>query len=330
MEHPPTESFTVQADEAGTRLDRLCASKCKAISRNQIQLLNENGAITVDGRRRSDSYAVREGELVEIVLPEEQREFLPGGEDIPIAVVYEDEHVVVVNKPAGMVVHPAHGNWTGTLVNALIGRGTVLPAMRGSHRPGIVHRLDKDTSGLMVVAKTDRAFLELTEKIKRGGFHKVYHCIVIGNLGKWILTVDEPVGRHPTRRQKMAVVPGSGKAAITELFVVDSFEHFDYIRVTTYTGRTHQIRVHLSHLAHPLLGDAVYGGRKRRGKSSSPRARVTFERLMNILSRHALHASRLEFEHPVTNSRMTFNSALPHDMRDALEILYREDRIKEV
>jgi 23S rRNA pseudouridine1911/1915/1917 synthase len=292
--------------------------------------LNRDGAITVDGRRRPDSYAVREGELVEIVLPEKKSVEMPRGEDIPLSVVFEDEHIVVVNKPAGLVVHPAHGNWSGTLVNALIGRGTSLPAMRGTHRPGIVHRLDKDTSGLMVVAKTDGAFLELAKKVKNGDLHKEYHCIVIGNLGKTRLTVDVPIGRHPTKRQKMTVTPGAGKGAQTELFVVDSYEHFDYIRVTTFTGRTHQIRVHLSHLAHPLLGDAVYGGRKKRGKTSSPQFRATFEKLKKILSRHALHASKLWFQHPVTDLEMVFSSALPHDMQCALEVLYREDRIKEV
>ena len=312
------------------RLDRVCASRLNTLSRNQIQSLNRDGAITVDGRRRPDSYTVCEGEVVKVVLPEEKSEELPRGEDIPLSVVFEDDHIVVVNKPAGLVVHPAHGNWSGTLVNALIGRGTSLPAVRGSHRPGIVHRLDKGTSGLMVVAKTDRAFLELTKKIKNGELHKEYHCIVIGNLGKRRLTVDVPIGRHPVKRQRMAVTPGSGKEALTELFVVDSYEHFDYIRVATFTGRTHQIRVHLSHLAHPLLGDAVYGGRTKRGKSSSPRLRATFEKLKKVLSRHALHASKLRFEHPVTNLEMVFGSALPHDMQYALEVLYREDRIKEV
>jgi len=330
MENQKTESFSIEAGEAGTRLDRVCAARLNTLSRNQIQSLNREGAITIGGRRRPDSYAVREGERVEIVLPEKNGGEIPRGEDIPLPVVFEDDYVIVVNKPAGLVVHPAHGNWSGTLVNALIGRGTRLPAMRGSHRPGIVHRLDKDTSGLMVVAKTDEAFLELTKTIKNGDLHKEYHGIVVGNLGKPRLTVDLPIGRHPTKRQRMAVTPGAGKEALTELFVVDSYEHFDYIRVTTFTGRTHQIRVHLSHLAHPLLGDAVYGGRKKRGKSSSPQHRATFEKLKKILSRHALHASKLRFQHPVTNLEMVFSSALPHDMQNALEVIYREDRIKEV
>jgi 23S rRNA pseudouridine1911/1915/1917 synthase len=335
MENQEMQSYRVDADDVGLRLDRFCTAKCESLSRNRIQALNRDGGITVDGRVRPDSYALREGEHVEIrVLVGGQAgpgEFeKPAGQDIPLSVAHEDDEIVLLNKPAGLVVHPAHGNWDNTLVNALIGRGTPLAAVGGAHRPGIVHRLDKDTSGLIVVAKTDAAYAELADQIKRKEIRKEYHGIVVGNLAKRRMTVDAPIGRHPIKRQKMAVTPSAGKEALTELFVVDSYNHFDYIRIATYTGRTHQIRVHLSHLACPLLGDAVYGGRRRRWEKSSSRAKITIEKLMKIMSRHALHASMLSFVHPVTGRRMTFRAALPADMQLALETLHNEDRIKEV
>jgi len=274
-----------------------------------------------------------EGDRVEVdpaaVVSKEPREPAPAPQDIDIPVVYEDDTLVVVNKPAGMVVHPAHGNWDGTLVNALLGRGTALAGMGGRDRPGVVHRLDKDTSGVMVLAKSDAAYRALAADIKERRFDKTYHAIVFGNVRARRVTVEEPVARHPVHRQKMAVVAG-GRPAATEVFVVDTYYHFDYIRATTRTGRTHQIRVHLAHIDNPLLGDAVYGGRRQRIRTRRERSRETIERLLKTMRRHALHASVLSFIHPETGGRMTFTTALPADMRLALEILYREDRAKEV
>jgi 23S rRNA pseudouridine1911/1915/1917 synthase len=329
MKDLQVESFSVSASEAGARLDRVCSARCNSLSRNQVQMLNKAGRITVDGRVRPDSHAVREGEWIEIRFSLARPE-KPRAQDIPLAVVYEDDDVIVLNKPSGLVVHPAHGNWDGTLVNALIGRGTPLATLGGDQRPGIVHRLDKDTSGVIVVAKTDRAYAGLAEQLRHNEIRKEYHGIVVGNLATQHMTVDAPIGRHPVKRQKMAVTPGTGKEALTELFVVDRYSHFDYIRVVIHTGRTHQIRVHLSHLAFPLLGDAVYGGRRRKREALGPRSTVTFEKLMKIMPRHALHASTLSFVHPVTGRRMTFKTALPVDMQVALETLYRENRSKEV
>jgi 23S rRNA pseudouridine1911/1915/1917 synthase len=241
--------------------------------------------------------------------------------------VFEDDAIVVVNKAAGIVVHPAHGNWDGTLVNALLGRGTGLSTI-GGDRPGVVHRLDKDTSGLIVLAKTDRAHRALSAAIKQHEFEKTYHAIVVGNVRTRSVSIDAPLARHPVQRQKMAVAKSGGRPARTEVFVVDTYYHFDYIRVTTQTGRTHQIRVHMAHVGNPLLGDAVYGGRKlRAGKGA---ARATFEHIVKRMTRHALHASRLAFSHPETGDRVTFTTALPPDMRFVLEAIYREDRAKEV
>jgi 23S rRNA pseudouridine1911/1915/1917 synthase len=334
MDRPEDISFTVIDDEAGQRLDRLCAAKHPTLSRNQIQILNNRGAVTVDGTVRPDSYAVNAGEHVAVrpsIVEYEgwDPDRLPAPEDIPVPVVYEDDDVIVVNKPPGMVVHPAHGNPGGTLVNALLGRGVRLAGLGGHQRPGIVHRLDKDTSGLMMVAKTDVAYGELVSRLKDKKVRKEYHAVVHGNIGRAEMTVDAPIGRHPVHRQKMSV-SRRGKEAVTQLFVVDSYTHFDYIRVATHTGRTHQIRVHLSHVSHPLLGDPVYGGQRGRGQAASVRTKVTQEKLRKIMNRHALHASLLSFPHPVCDRWLTFRAALPHDMRLALETLYKEDRIKEV
>jgi 23S rRNA pseudouridine1911/1915/1917 synthase len=327
-------SFTVAADEAGERLDRLCASKHTQLSRNQIQTINAAGGITVDGLRRADSYNVADGERVEIRVSAVKMsgwdpESRLAAESIPITIVFEDDHVVVVNKQAGLVVHPAHGNPSGTLVNALLGRGVRLAETGGPQRPGVVHRLDKDTSGLMVVAKSDVAYQQMVRRLKDKEVRKEYHAIVHGNLGSPEIEVNAPMGRHPMHRQKMAVVRG-GKEAVSQLFVVDSYSHFDYIRVATSTGRTHQIRVHLSHVSHPLLGDPVYGGRRRTRQSAGAGTKVTSEKLLKIMTRHALHASLLSFSHPVSEKWLSFRAALPPDMRLALETLYTEDRFKEV
>lgn len=332
MKDEPAITLTVPPAEEGQRLDRFCAAHVEALSRNQIQILNSLGGVTVDGRERPDSYSVCAGETV-VLEPERLRPpgfeaGMPVAQDIPVPVVFSDEHLVVVNKPVGMVMHPAHGNWDGTLVNALLGRGLSLAPLGSPERPGVVHRLDKDTSGLVVLARTDPAFRALAAALKARRVHKTYHAIAWGALAQRRMTVDAPIGRHPVKRQQMAVVEDGGKEASTDLFVVDSYLHFDYIRVVTFTGRTHQIRVHLSHIGHPLLGDSVYGGRRQRARGSSTGSRD--EKLVNLVSRHALHASRLSFEHPVTGTWMAFQTALPEDMRLGLEMLQREQRIKEV
>ncbi len=329
----PITLVTDETDE-GQRLDRYCASHIDDLSRNQIQTINDKGGITVDGRARPDSYKLGIGETIvvdaSLLQPPGFERGMPIAEDIPVAVVYEDESIVVVNKPVGMVTHPAHGNWSGTLVNALLGRGTKLASLGSPERPGVVHRLDKDTSGLMVLARTDPAFRGLTAAFKAQAVSKTYHAIVWGALPQREMRLDAPIGRHPVYRQKMAVVERGGKPARSDLFVVDSYIHFDYIRVTIFTGRTHQIRVHLSHIGHPLIGDSVYGGRKRRARISSSGLKGTFDTLLKVLPGHALHASRLSFEHPVSGKRMTFQAALSADMRLALEMIHRDNRTKEV
>lgn len=331
---PPLSQVSIVVDEsnAGLRLDRFCAANLPTLSRTQAQALNAAGGVQVDGHVRSDSYSLSPGETVTIdpsFLPRPRADALPAPQLLPVSVVYEDDALVVVNKGAGVVVHPAHGNWDGTLVNALLGRGTSLSSI-GADRPGVVHRLDKDTSGLIVLAKSDTAHRVLAAAIKAHEFDKTYHAIVVGNVRARSIAVEAPIARHPVHRQKMAVAKSGGRPARTEVFVVDTYYHFDYIRVTTQTGRTHQIRVHMAHVGNPLLGDAVYGGRKRRSGTGSSAARTTFEHIVRLMPRHALHASRLSFAHPDTGGRLTFTTALPPDMRLVLEAVYREDRAKEV
>ncbi len=323
-------SIQVTEDHAGARLDRFCAARFPDLSRTQAQALNASGGVRVDERARADSYTLSPGETVTIdpsLLPGPRPDTAPAPQSLPVSVVFEDASMVVVNKAPGVVVHPAHGNWDGTLVNALLGRGTTLSTI-GGDRPGVVHRLDKDTSGLIVLAKTDAAHRALSAAIKQHDFEKTYHAIAVGNVRTRRVSIDAPVARHPAQRQKMAVAASGGRPARTEVFVVDTYFHFDYIRVTTQTGRTHQIRVHMAHIGNPLLGDAVYGGRKHRAGKGAGRA--TFERIVKQMTRHALHASRLSFAHPETGDRVTFMTALPPDMRFALETMYREDRAKEV
>lgn len=333
MSADPAIRLIVPAPSAGTRLDRFCAGAIDDLSRNQIQNLNRLGGIRVDGMPRPDSYAVSPGDTIELdralLVPEALRGGAPVAEHVEFPIVFRDDHVVVVNKPPGLVVHPAHGNWRGTLVNGLLGRGVTLAGLGLPDRPGVVHRLDRDTSGLMVLARTDMAYRSLVAQIKDATVKKSYHAIVWGHVPSRQLDVDAPIGRHPRHRQQMAVVD-SGKPARSTVFVVDAYGHFDYIRVTICTGRTHQIRVHMMHVGNPVLGDPVYGGRKLRGPSSQARFKSTCDKLLRILTRHALHASTLAFIHPATGKRLTFSSALPADMRTALETLQCEERIREV
>jgi 23S rRNA pseudouridine1911/1915/1917 synthase len=334
MEENQPITLVVRPEDEGERLDRFCAARVDSLSRSQVQTINDKGGLTVDGRRRPASHSVVAGESVVVdpaaLIPPGFESGGPVAQAIPVPVVFEDDDVVVVNKPCGMVTHPAHGNWDGTLVNALLGRGTRLASLGGPERPGVVHRLDKDTSGVIVVAKTDEAYRGLAAALSAGRVDKTYHAISWGGLAQRRTAIDAPIARHPVKRQQMAVVEGAGKEARTEVFVVDRYRHFDYIRVTTFTGRTHQIRVHLSHIGHPLLGDSVYGGRRRRARASSAGSKTFIDNLMKLLPRHALHASRLSFEHPATGRWMTFQTALPEDMRTVLEAIHREHRTKEV
>lgn len=299
-------------DEAGMRLDAYIAA-VSDLSRSAAARLIEAGSVTVNGKPAEKKRAIAEGDVVEITLPEpEECEAQP--EDIPLDVVYEDDDIIVINKPQGMVVHPAPGNYSGTLVNALLFRcSDSLSGIGGVMRPGIVHRIDKDTSGLLVVAKNDFAHTALSEELKYHGIEREYHALVKGGFGEDSGTIDLPIGRHPIDRKKMAVLKNSESAreAVTHYEVLARYGNISYLKLMLETGRTHQIRVHMSYTGHPLLGDEVYG-----------QSKIPFEkRHASLLSGQALHAKRLSLTHPRTNERMTFECELPENFKELLEIL---------
>ena len=307
--------YTVTEKEEGMRLDAY-ASAVSELSRSAAARLIESGDITVNSLATEKKHTVATGDEVEITLPEPvECEALP--EDIPLDVVYEDEDIIVINKPSGMVVHPAPGNYSGTLVNALLYhcRGS-LSGIGGVMRPGIVHRIDKDTSGLLVVAKNDFAHAALAEELKHHGIEREYHALVKGGFKEDSGTVDLPIGRHPVDRKKMAVLKNSDTAreAVTHYEVLARFGNISYLKLLLETGRTHQIRVHMSCLGHPLLGDEVYG-----------QSKIPFEkRYASLLSGQALHAKRLTLTHPRTKERMSFECPLPDDFSRLLTALEKE------
>ena len=285
------------------RLDVLVAQQLD-LSRNQAATLIATGNVLVNGRREKASYRAEPGEEVTVTVPEpESRTVEP--EQIPLDIRYEDEHVVVIDKPAGMVVHPAPGNWTGTLVNALKGRGDPLSDLGDPNREGIVHRLDKETSGLLLVAKTDRAHRALGAAMAQRKISRRYAAMCWGHLDEDQVTVDKPMARDPKDRKRMAVVRG-GKDAKTAFVRVARLDTGDLLRCHLYTGRTHQIRVHLSSIGHPVIGDDTYGGGGGRKLLALPPRR------------HFLHAAWLRFKHPVTNDEVELRSPLPEDLRTAL------------
>ena len=299
-------------DDVGMRLDAYIAA-ISDLSRSAAARLIESGSVTVNGKPAEKKRAIAEGDVVEITLPEpEECEAQP--EDIPLDVVYEDDDIIVINKPQGMVVHPAPGNYSGTLVNALLFRcRDSLSGIGGVMRPGIVHRIDKDTSGLLVVAKNDFAHSALSEELKYHGIEREYHALVKGGFGDDSGTIDLPIGRHPIDRKKMAVLKNSESAreAVTHYEVLARYGNISYLKLMLETGRTHQIRVHMSYTGHPLLGDEVYG-----------QSKIPFEkRHASLLSGQALHAKRLSLTHPRTNERMTFECELPENFEKLLEVL---------
>ena len=295
------ERLTAPAD--APRLDLLVARELD-VSRNQAATLIANGNVLVAGRREKASYRAAPGEEVLVTVPPPVGHDILA-EEIPLVVRYEDEDVAVIDKPAGMVVHPAPGNWTGTLVNALKGRGEPLAAGSDPTREGIVHRLDKETSGLLVVAKSDRAHRQLGAAMQQRQISRRYAVLCWGHLDDDQITVDKPIARDPRNRQRMAIVPG-GKPAKTAFVRLARFDPGDLLRAHLFTGRTHQIRVHLASIGHPVIGDDTYGGGGGR-------------KLVNLPpKRHFLHAAWLMFRHPVSGKEIEVRSPLPPDLRTAL------------
>lgn len=297
-----TLELTVKTEDAGTRLDAFIAAHAPELTRSQAARLIEEGAVTVGSARPAKSARVAPGETVAVRVPAPQETVLTA-QDIPLDVVYEDEDVIVVNKPTGMVVHPAPGHPDGTLVNALLHHcGDSLSGVGGERRPGIVHRIDKDTSGLLVAAKNDFAHLALSAQLADHTMARTYEAVVCGNLREDSGTVDAPIGRHPTDRKRMAVTQKNARRAVTHWSVIARYNGYTHIRCELETGRTHQIRVHMAHIGHPLLGDLVYG-HKRPEKG---------------LSGQCLHARALRFLHPRTGELVTFTCPLPDYFQDVL------------
>ena len=310
-------NFTVNKEDAGARLDAYLAKATgesrsavvRAIDEGRVEIIGSSGAKSVDKK-----YKVIEGDEI-IFTEEEVAEYEVTAENIPLDIVYEDSDIIVINKPSGMVVHPAAGNLSGTLVNALLYHcKDSLSGIGGVMRPGIVHRIDKDTSGLLVVAKNDFSHRALSEELERHGIVREYHALVNGGFKSDTGTVDMPIGRHPVDRKKMAVLPAGAsgaKHAVTHYEVLEAYGKITYLKLILETGRTHQIRVHMSNGGHPLLGDTVYGGGK-----------TPFEKLHSkLLSGQTLHAKRLTLTHPRTKERMSFESPLPEEFEKLLSIL---------
>lgn len=306
-------TLTVLEHEGGTRIDVYLAAHTE-LSRSAAQkLLCEDEAVSVNGMAVPKNYKVSAGDCIDIEIPAPiPLETLP--ENIPLDIVYEDDDLIVVNKPKGMVVHPAPGNYTGTLVNALLYHcGESLSGINGIIRPGIVHRIDRDTSGLLVVAKNDAAHISLAAQIKEHSVTRRYHAVVWGNLKEDTGTIDAPLARHPVDRKKMAVSNAAGaRNAVTHYTVLARYKGYTYCECRLETGRTHQIRVHMAYKGHPLLGDPVYGG------NTTPFAKKN----ENILRGQCLHAKVLGFVHPRTGEYMEFISELPEGFSQILQKLH--------
>lgn len=295
-------SIDYQVCESGVRLD-VAVSTAAEVTRSYGAKLIENGNVTVNGEFASKNCKLKIGDIVTITLPDPEP-LAVAPQDIPLDIVYEDEDLLIVNKPKGMVVHPAAGNRDGTLVNALLHHcGDSLSGINGVMRPGILHRIDKDTSGLLMVAKNDNAHQFLSEQIKEHSFTREYEAIVYGTFKETKGTVNAPIGRHPVKRKQMAVTDKNSKPATTHFTVLGEGNGFTHLRLRLETGRTHQIRVHMSYIGHPVAGDSVYGPKK----------------VITALNGQCLHAKKIGFVHPTTKQYMEFEGELPGYFKEFLE-----------
>ena len=302
--------MTLTVEQGGERIDRFLSEEIADLSRSYIQKLLKEGSISVNGKAVKANYKVNAGDEILVEIPEpEMPDILP--EDIPLDILYEDDDILIVNKPKGMVVHPAPGHYSHTLVNAVLYHcGSRLSGINGVLRPGIVHRIDMDTTGSLLICKNDRAHQILAEELKEHSITRRYHAIVHGNLKEDTGTVNAPIGRHPVDRKKMSTKSPSGRHAVTHYRVLERFGDFTYIECELETGRTHQIRVHMSSIGHPILGDAVYGP-----------ARCPFR-----LQGQTLHAKILGIRHPSTGEYMEFDAPLPEYFSDLLDRLRKQRR----
>lgn len=290
-----SESFTFTAASAGVRIDKYLTKNLEGFTRSAVSRLIDDDNVVVNGKAVHKNYKLKANDSINVFVPDAVP-LETTAENIPLDIVYEDDDLLVVNKPKDMVVHPAAGNYTGTLVNALLYHcKDSLSGINGVIRPGIVHRIDKDTSGILIIAKNDMAHLDLAQQIKEHSFHRAYEAVVYGNIKDDNGTVHQPIGRNPKDRKKMAVTDKNSKDAVTHYEVIKRYGNFTHIRCVLETGRTHQIRVHMAYIGHPLAGDSVYGPKK----------------VITELKGQCLHAGEIGFVHPRTNEYLEFKAPLP-------------------
>lgn len=336
---PKRYDYTVTQEEAGTRLDRFIADKEEELSRTFVQKLISDGNIAVGDQRVKPSYSVHSGDIVVVSIPDPQPEDIPQAEDIPLDILFEDEEILVVNKPAGMVVHPGAGVSSGTLVNAFLAHissdslyeqeentsdsldeqeGTIDLSSISPGRPGIVHRLDKGTSGVIVVAKTVKSYYHLANQFKEHSIRRKYITLVCGNPKQDSGIIVAPIGRSQRDRKKMAVTPINSREATTQFRVTEHYDGYSLLDIFPKTGRTHQIRVHLAHIGHPVVGDPTYNNKKRDLEGARWQSVRT---AIQKLSRQALHAQILGFIHPVSGEYIEFSSTIPEDIQELIDAL---------
>lgn len=296
-------------DENESRLDVFLAEELNEVSRSFVQKLIKNGNVKVNDKIVKPKYILKEGDFIKVILPK-PKELKLEPENIPIEIIYEDDDIAIVNKPQDMVVHPAPGNYSGTLVNALLYHLKNLSNINGIIRPGIVHRIDKDTSGLLMIAKTNLAHIELSKQLKEHSINRRYLTLVNGNIKQDNGTIDAPIGRHPINRKKMAVTKSNSKHAVTHFTVIERFKQYTLLEVRLETGRTHQIRVHMNYIKHPVVGDKVYGTSKCE---------------FNLIGQ-LLHAKTIGFIHPRFKRYMEFNSDIPNHFQKVLDVLRKRSK----
>lgn len=312
-QHPFSRiKLKVHSNEAGMRIDKFLASKVSNLSRSRAKNLIEEGFVKIDGQHVIvPKKKLLANDKITLTLPEAKPiELKP--EPIPLDIVYEDQHLIIINKQAGLIVHPGAGNLTGTLVHGLLAKCDDLSGIGGKIRPGIVHRLDKDTSGLIIIAKNDRSHQLLTEKFQKRQIEKRYLAIIAGKMDDRAGVIDLPIGRHTKNRTKMAVDFRNGRAAQTSYETIKELGPHQLLELRLHTGRTHQIRVHLSHMKHPILGDRTYRG---------PTRLKTLSGMEMKISRQMLHAKSLAFDHPITGQNICLKAPVPKDMKDVIDIL---------
>ena len=312
--------FEASKGQSALRVDKFLMNMIENTTRNKIQQTAENGSILVNDVAVKSNYKVKAGDVVRLVLAHPTYEQLLTPENIPLDIVYEDDQLLVINKPAGMVVHPGHGNYSGTLVNALAYHFENLP-MNSSERPGLVHRIDKDTTGLLVVAKTEHAMAYLTKQFAEKTSEREYVALVWGNIEEDEGTVEGNIGRHDTNRMRMAVHESDekGKPAVTHYKVLERFGYVTLVSCQLETGRTHQIRVHMKHIGHTLFNDARYGGDLILKGTTFTKYKQFVDNCFKVLPRQALHAKTLGFEHPVTKEFLRFDTPIPQDLQECIE-----------